>query len=135
MVGQDGRQLKKLRRRQRAWLEDIADALLDAERRASEKDWGLEAITAEDMEKVEREGLCSQANLELFIQWHSFGGRERGLSLTELTQMPAHTRKDFHYILSIISARRKDRERMDTLFPEEKKKKGKPNARPGNRRR
>lgn len=121
-----GRRLKKLRRRQREAVEQLADAIIDAEEKRDAEDNAPPLITQEAMDRVEREGLCREESLEVFMSWFTFGGLERGLSLTEILEMPLWLRKDFRYILSRISTRRRERKYLALASDEEqvKPKKG-----------
>ena len=76
------------------------------------------------MERVEREGLCSESSLELFVNWYTLGGMQRGLTLTEILGMPRWLLKDFRYILGVISTTRTEKSRADKAFnPEPKRRK------------
>jgi hypothetical protein len=51
------------------------------------------------MERAERDGLCDDSNLGLFVRWYAFGGSERGLLLSEIESMSAARIKDWSYLL------------------------------------
>lgn len=100
----------------------MCDAILDSEER-SDDDLAIATITREEMDKVEREGLCDDVSLDIFLTWYTFGGISRGLGLAEIVQMPLWLRKDFRYILGALGARRRDRKRAKLYFGDEKPKK------------
>lgn len=82
------------------------------------------------MAKVDRQGLCDERNVELFIDWYTLGGVERGLSLTEIISMPTTMRKDFRYILGMMGTRRRERKHAKEVFEPPPK----PGAKKGKRR-
>lgn len=96
--------------------------MLDARERNENPNALAPAIDEEAMKKVEREGLCSEASLDIFVNWYTFGGAEHGLTLTEILTMPTWLRKDFAYILGVMGRRRRERETLDTQIEEMKKK-------------
>lgn len=108
MGGPDGRQLKKLRRRQRELIHDTLDAILDGEDRDED---APEWITEEDLARAEREGLIDPAHLDLFVTWYFFGGPQRGLSPQEIADMPAAMRRDFVFLLGKLGQKRRRRKR------------------------
>ena len=59
----------------------------------------------------EKEGLCDEANLEVFITWYAFGGAQGGISPQEANDMPSTRRRDFLYILGKLSEERKLRKK------------------------
>lgn len=81
-------------------------------------------ITPEQLERIEKEGLCKEESLEIFATWYTFGGMDRRLSLTEILTIPAWLRRDFRYILSTMSTRRREREHEQETFTPPKPKKG-----------
>lgn len=134
MAHGDGRRSKKLRGRQRDAVEEIADALLDARERSGNPNSLTPAIDEEAMKKVEKEGLCNEASLDIFVQWYSFGGSEHGLTLTEILSMPTWLRRDFAYILGVMGRRRREREMLEDQIEEIRKaKRGSRRTRKGRR--
>ena len=57
-----------------------------------------------------KEGLCDEANLEIFTLWYAWGGMQRGLSPTEIAEMPMTMIKDFNYLLQRMRKLRKKQE-------------------------
>lgn len=87
-------------------------ALVDAEEKAKERDDGPpERLTKADMQRAEREGLIDPAHLDIFVTWWQLGGMERGVSLTELVNMPAALRADVLYLLGEMGKIRRSRKR------------------------
>lgn len=117
----DGRRLKKRRRRQREFIENLADAFVKSEK--SDRQPVSTLIDQEVMESVEREGLCSEASIEIFVNWYTLGGMNRGLTITEIMSMPKWLLKDIRYILGVISRTRQDIERADVALGKGKGKK------------
>lgn len=66
-----------------------------------------EILDDEAMAQAERRGLIDEANLHLFLLWYTTGGMNRGLTITELTTMPAALVIDFLYCLGRMSKLRK----------------------------
>ena len=108
MVDPAGRELKKLRRRQRELVHDTLDAILDGEDRDED---APEWITEEDLARAEREGLIDGAHLDLFVTWYFFGGPQHGLSPMEAAAMPAAMRRDFVFLLGKLGEKRRRRKR------------------------
>lgn len=133
MVHTDGWRLKKLRRRQRAWLEEIVEALVDAEEKMKQQAEGYETIDETAVAKADLRGLCDERSVSIFMEWYMFGGKERGISLSELLEMPAWLRKDFRYIFGEISFSRQARKRMESLFEAPPSKKTKTRSKGVNR--
>jgi hypothetical protein len=67
-----------------------------------------------DQERLDREkdGLCDEANLEVFITWYAFGGAQGGISPMEAAAMPSDLRRDFLYILGRLSDERKRKKKL-----------------------
>lgn len=63
-------------------------------------------------------GLCRDESLEIFAVWQRYGGLEKGLSLTEIVNMPAWLRRDFDTILGMLG---KERRRRKALQPKPKR--------------
>jgi hypothetical protein len=76
--------------------------------------------TEDELRRIEAQGLCHPSSLEIFVEWYTFGGISRGLSLQEIADMPSTLRKDFRLILSTISTRRRERENMQMLDMQDK---------------
>lgn len=91
-----GRSVKKLRSRQRERVTDVLTAIVRSEN--EQKNGTTPTIDQEDWERIEKEGLIHDANLNLFLTWYLFGGTERGISLSELMTLPADVIADFTYI-------------------------------------
>lgn len=86
--------------------------LVDAEEKARKEDDGApERISKADLQRAEREGLIDPAHLDLFVTWWQLGGMERGMSLTEIAQMPASLRTDVLYLLGELGKLRRSRRR------------------------
>lgn len=108
---------KKDRADQRSVVEEIANAILDAEDKAKDDDddddesLPLEQLIARKKFEAQR-GLCREESIDIFLTWHSFGGMQRGLSPMEVMEMPAWLRIDFQYILSVISRLRRERKKQ-----------------------
>jgi hypothetical protein len=82
----------------------------------------LPKIDRDEMEKVEREGLCKEDSLDIFLTWYTFGGVNRGLSMTEILEMPLWLRKDMRFILGQMGIRRRERKAIDTARAEDTRK-------------
>ena len=64
-------------------------------------------------------GLCRAESLEIFAVWQRYGGMEKGLSLTEIVNIPAWLRKDFDTILGALGKERRRRKALQPKPPKE----------------
>jgi hypothetical protein len=71
------------------------------------------------MRRVEREGLCKIESLDIFYTWYVFGGMNRGLTMTEVVEMPLWLRKDIRFIMGQMSVQRHDRKNIDLARKED----------------
>lgn len=49
-------------------------------------------------------------SLDLFMNWYTMGGMNRGITLTELMEMPAWLLRDFKYLLGKYNQIKRDKE-------------------------
>jgi hypothetical protein len=49
-------------------------------------------------------------SLDLFMNWYTMGGMNRGITLTELAEMPAWLLRDFKYLLGKFNTIKRDKE-------------------------
>jgi hypothetical protein len=92
------------------------EALVDAGR----EDSGDTDILQQLDDFKEDLGLCSMRSLDIFVNWYVWGGMTRGLSLTEIIEMPAWLLKDFRYLMQKYTSMKKEREEFDALVKEQR---------------
>ena len=91
--------LKKLRRRQLELVEENLEVLADASLRDEDEVSPFDVLNQLD-EGDNDQGLCKLRSLDIFLSWYVMGGANRGISLTELSDMPEWLLTDFKYLLN-----------------------------------
>lgn len=94
-------------------MDELVRGIVDVELEDDDKPKPPKSLDQLDKELLEKEkdGLCDEAHLDVFITWYAFGGAQGGLTPMEAAAMPAAMRKDFLYILGRLSEERKARKK------------------------
>ena len=66
-----------------------------------------------EAEAEQATGLIRAESLEIWAVWYRYGGEERGLTLTEIMNMPPWLRKDFDTIRGRLAKERRRRRALE----------------------